>query len=776
METKIKLSLFLQKDMKKIRSVIVIFLCLFFCYGNAQVSYGGIPPSFKGINHEYNVFDLPSLNNENERIRADSISNEFANCTDCLNKKPSYYGRGMEISINILEESYYQEVGDSVKLWKLMLRSETAVGMQFYFEKFYLPEGAELYIYSADSTMLLGAFTDLNNNPDETQLIPFGTQPIKGNEIIFEIEYKRPFPEAEWEPLDLVLTNTIHIFDYFLTASNADYGTSLPCNIDVRCALGNGWEQEINSVALILGYDENNELAAQCSGAVLNNTDKRPYLLTAYHCIMPHPSQTTPAQLQRYNSNNWTFLFNHQRRSCNNTTSSFSGDSFFGSNRLSPLGSSNNNQPPSDYLLLDIWSANEAIFAQKEICYAGWNRSNSNVGPYIGIHHPNGDVKKISKFSANLLSTDFYGHINNTTKTHWKVSSWTQGTTERGSSGSPLYDKNHRVIGQLHGGDAACNQEPDWYGKFSSSWADGNFVLWLDPTNTGVTTMNTYCPTSTSGGGGGTGGGSGGGASTCYGIISNSNFLVNGNISNDVNVCINSPIVLEMPNSSTGNVCYFPVAKSERTRSLFNPGACNDLRNVDYYAYSESWSKCTIKYKQLFVSIIEVDVNNTPIGPEIAEWIYFDRKTNYFDPHNNSTNPEKLKSFDLKEFSPYNYVFLPNRRYRLKLAHLETITYLNGVFFPKFWHEQVKYLNTYSTSLHLNNFNVNTSITANDISFKNLIVSNSYVRASNKIEIFENTVLSTNTSYVVDASVVCLSPPSHRIRNHDINNLIIMIL
>lgn len=75
METRIKLNLFLQKGMKKIRSVIVIFLCLFFYYGNAQVSYGGIPPSFRGDNHEHNVVDLPSLNNENEKNRADSIAN-----------------------------------------------------------------------------------------------------------------------------------------------------------------------------------------------------------------------------------------------------------------------------------------------------------------------------------------------------------------------------------------------------------------------------------------------------------------------------------------------------------------------------------------------------------------------------------------------------------------------------------------------------------------------------------------------------------------------------
>lgn len=743
-----------------------IIVCLFcFLKIHAQVSSGGVPPSFKGINYNYNEYELPVLDNEYERQRADSVADEMVSCTECVgNEKPSFYGRGMELSVNVLEEAHYEEFGDSIRLWKLMLHSETALGLQFYFEEFYLPEGAELFIYSADSNIVLGAFTEQNHNPDSSQAIPFGTQPVWGNEIIFEIEYKKPSVDMEWETPSILLTNTIHIFEEFINLKNTSYGTSLSCNIDVKCTLGNGWGKEIKSVALILGYNEVNELAAHCSGVILNNPDKHPYLLTANHCIIPKNYHTTPAELQRYNSNTWTFLFNHQRVACNNSISSFYGDSFYGSKRLAPSGT--NNQPPSDYLLLNIWSASENIFAQKGICYAGWNKNNSTpTGPYIGIHHPSGDVKKISKFSGTLLSTDFYGNIDNSSKTHWKVSSWTQGTTEGGSSGSPLFDNNHQVIGQLHGGDAACNNLPDWYGKFSKSWNHGGFGFWLDPANTNVTTMSSYCPTTSSGGGGG------GGTPICYGDISTSNFLVNGNISDDVNVCLNDPVVLEMPNSPYGDICYFPMLLSKKRRSLFSPGACSQLRNVDYYNYWETVTRCHIRYKQLFVSIQEVNANNTPIGPEISEWIYFDRKTNYYDPHNNSTNNDKLKSFDLKEFSPHNYTLLPFKRYRLKIANSIFQLYLNGVLYPHHaWYEKVKYINTNYPSFHANNSNINFDITANNISFKNLTVSNSNVRASNKIEVLENTTLSANSSYSVDISLACLSPPSYRLKNPANNN------
>src|SRR5204863_3860682 len=77
---------------------------------------------------------------------------------------------------------------------------------------------------------------------------------------------------------------------------------------------------------------------------------------------------------------------------------------------------------------------------------------------------------------------------------------WSLGVTEPGSSGSPLFDNNHRVIGQLHGGPSACTQSgtnlSDYYGRFFRSWTGGGtnttrLSNWLDPLNTGQTTLDT---------------------------------------------------------------------------------------------------------------------------------------------------------------------------------------------------------------------------------------------------------------------------------------------
>tara|TARA_B110000093_G_scaffold64370_1_gene69942 strand:+ start:1 stop:1215 length:1215 start_codon:yes stop_codon:yes gene_type:complete len=83
-------------------------------------------------------------------------------------------------------------------------------------------------------------------------------------------------------------------------------------------------------------------------------------------------------------------------------------------------------------------------------------------------------------------------HANQGGAAVWYIDEWEDGVTEGGSSGSPLFDQNHRIIGQLYGGYAACsgsvnNGQADWYGRFGVSW-DGNSPQtrlkdWLDPQN-----------------------------------------------------------------------------------------------------------------------------------------------------------------------------------------------------------------------------------------------------------------------------------------------------
>jgi hypothetical protein len=75
---------------------------------------------------------------------------------------------------------------------------------------------------------------------------------------------------------------------------------------------------------------------------------------------------------------------------------------------------------------------------------------------------------------------------------------WELGTTESGSSGSPLFSDTGKIIGQLYAGQSNCigtenNNDYDIYGRFGISWDSGQSASsrlkdWLDPLGTGQTT------------------------------------------------------------------------------------------------------------------------------------------------------------------------------------------------------------------------------------------------------------------------------------------------
>ncbi|MEM9024624.1 MAG: T9SS type A sorting domain-containing protein, partial [Bacteroidota bacterium] len=146
----------------------------------------------------------------------------------------------------------------------------------------------------------------------------------------------------------------------------------------------------------------------------------------------------------------------------------------------------------SDFTLLTL---NDPIPDTYAPYFAGWSRLDVASLGGASIHHPDGDIKKISTYTSPLTSTSFGGVTPNT---HWSVT-WVatangHGVTEAGSSGSPLYNLSGQIVGTETGGSSFCTSpgDPDEYGKFSYHWeSNGNGAAnrlsnWLDPDNTGL--------------------------------------------------------------------------------------------------------------------------------------------------------------------------------------------------------------------------------------------------------------------------------------------------
>ena len=130
--------------------------------------------------------------------------------------------------------------------------------------------------------------------------------------------------------------------------------------------------------------------------------------------------------------------------------------------------------------------------------YAGWDVTGSVSTSGVGIHHPSGDRKKISTFTSNLSNSSAYfpgAHW----RVYWEETQTNHGVTEGGSSGSPLFDEDGRIVGTLTGGASFCDSPnaPDYYGKMSFHWSGNNPIgddeklePFLDPAGTGQQTLD----------------------------------------------------------------------------------------------------------------------------------------------------------------------------------------------------------------------------------------------------------------------------------------------
>lgn len=441
--------------MKVLKLIFTIIAIILITYQDsyAQISKGGIPESFtnKEINNIFSVVEMPAFN-------IDSLLNIEAK--EIEEARPFRFGYAIDVDMGLKNNGTWQTLSNGDKVWRLKIYSEGAFSINLIFDEFWLPEGARFFLYNEDHSMILGAFTsDVSNNEYYT----FSTDLVQGNTVV--LEYYEPAYTSEGI---INIDKVIHGYKDMFKSDGL--GLSGSCNIDVNCSQGNDWCVEKRAVSMIL-VDDNTAL---CSGCLINNErqDLTPYYLTANHCIIGN------------NPNTWIFRFKYWRPTCGGPDPVY---------WVSVSGSTiRANHAASDFALLELFSQPPSGFG---VLYAGWERSSVAPPSAVGIHHPSGDVMKISVENNYPISSD-YDPDPISPNSHWKVI-WDNGTTEGGSSGSPLFNNNRRIIGQLHGGWASCSNPSgaDYYGRFDVSWTGGGtsstrLSNWLDPDNTGLTTVN----------------------------------------------------------------------------------------------------------------------------------------------------------------------------------------------------------------------------------------------------------------------------------------------
>ncbi len=454
----------------------IAFLGLLLCFNfylnpvSAQLSRPGVPYSFSHalspLDDGFRTLSLP----DTSRLKDEDARN------------PVPYRFAVNIPVNAgFDDSGTSEIRDDGTLvWRLTLKAPGALALTLYFDRFRLPAGGRLFVYNPKRTRLLGAFTDENNN----ELSTFATSLIAGDAIT--LEYNAPIA---LDPPELRVSEIAYAYRgiSFPDAPQTGFGASGKCQVNTACIEGIDWQKQKRSVVRLEVKKGGSTL--WCTGSLVNNTknDGTPYVLTADHC----GRFATTIDLSQ-----WVFYFDYQSPVCENPTSEPVYRSITGSSLVAHGG--NAGSTGSDFYLVRLKNAIPDSF---QAYYNGWNRETNPSPSGVTIHHPEGDIKKISTYTVPLKAAYWPGC---SALAHWRVV-WSatengHGTTEPGSSGSPLFDNQGRLVGTLTGGDSACDTNhislPDYYGMFSYSWdkngTDSASVLkyWLDPIQSDVTTLN----------------------------------------------------------------------------------------------------------------------------------------------------------------------------------------------------------------------------------------------------------------------------------------------
>ena len=324
--------------------------------------------------------------------------------------------------------------------------SSGALAVRVQFKEMSLPAGARVFVYSmSNPDEYYGPFEGHGVSQDGT----FWTPAVSGEGIV--IEYFAP-TATESTQVPFKVSEIAHIYRPAALAG--------ACNLDVTPE----WANVGKSVAMLQFVT--GSVVAKCTGTLLNdsNPSLEHYVLTANHCISTQSEAQSAVAYWNYDTG----------ETPPNGTTSIGFE-------LVVTGS------PSDFTLLRRGAVLPGLF------FSGWDASPLGTGTSVtGIHHPSGSHKRIAFGGTNLdcsllPCTEFAGVT------------WSQGTTEPGSSGSGLWigtPDNAKLVGTLTGGDAACSNlsGTDYYGRFSvtypaiSSFLQGtNCATSLSPTSQNFT-------------------------------------------------------------------------------------------------------------------------------------------------------------------------------------------------------------------------------------------------------------------------------------------------
>ncbi len=395
---------------------------------------------------------------------------------EALLGKSFRFGLNRAVDVDIIGAAAQTEQ-NGTRTYSYQITADGAFSLNLIFDRFRLKAGSKLYLYNSDRTMLIGPITDAQNPQSGRE---FWTDLVQGSTLLIDLQE----PIAGSGTSELHLSAVVHAYkDLFPNTSKA-FGQAGTCHPNMACYPG--FQFEGDGVAMILTSGG----ARACTGSMVNDMRQsfRSFFLTAFHCVDGGNGTLSADEISA--AENWLVRFNYQSTTCTPGVDDLDVMTLNGTTFRSGLSN-------SDFALFELV---QQVPSDVNTTYNGWNRGAATTSNNFGIHHPRGDVKKISFTNADTQIIGFNGGAGSA----YVTSFWsTSGVTDPGSSGSPLFDGNRRIVGQLWGGPSSCaatgNNLRDYYGRVFTSWTGGGtdatrLSNWLDPDNGSNTTTDGVKP------------------------------------------------------------------------------------------------------------------------------------------------------------------------------------------------------------------------------------------------------------------------------------------
>ena len=420
------------------------FFSLSCAYG--QITHGGQPLPFSltrstsvDFFEEMPAFDVA------EQLRLDSL--EYGSL-----RASNRFAYKFMTDLTPANSGLNYTLADGTKVWRVGIYSPGARSLNLLFTEYELPEGASLFLYDAQQHQVRGAFNNQNNS--ERGILP--VSPIAGERII--VEYQEPAHATFHARLRIGEVNHAYRDLPRLAEPASEPYYSVSCIPSLACSVAEGDPYtEIGKSVVELIIDG----MYYCTGSMVNNTsqDGTPYLLTASHCLNRNFSLQNPDYEEI--AGRIVAFFNYESPTCSSTMR--------GTEEMS-LASAYCRAvyERTDLALLEFQDMPPVYYRP---FYAGWNATETHTAPYVCIQHPQGTTKRFSLTNSIERRDVQIAEQTFDENSFWYVTDWETGCTAGGSSGSPLFDAEQRIVGVLTGGNSSCTSpSDDFYYALVAAW------------------------------------------------------------------------------------------------------------------------------------------------------------------------------------------------------------------------------------------------------------------------------------------------------------------